>query len=874
MTMVAVATPRPRASYTTFPRTGPQRSYSQESTHASPGTSPWYACGAKTTVTPEPNCHNPPSPVVAVHHERRDGPSRSERQQKESTRQQRQSPRSPISQQRSQPYPTMIECAHGQDPGHAPFDEPTFNDLGLQEMSLEDTLNLSLEDTFGFADNSKNDDVFERLYTGNDDEDGTFQSSIELNPYSDSAKDVRAELGKAKQTQEHIDIVQSTQSRAANKPTQRGRDSIFRSQSCRPSPIPPPPEKAQLLSPTAAMERRRTSSRARAAAPPSSVASPSPSYFTSASPLPGPVRRAGAGKSILRNNAGASRTSVRCANAGTPSKSRRRSASRDHRSCSRTSNRRRSRSRSTSIAPPKSEDDYHHNLFRGAKMIREQLLRSMSIADQAMDEAEREFMEEMIERGGGERLGGRKQQLQIARRRMAERNDGFEDGDIDFDYSFDVGKEGEAMAGIEPSPSRDSPALESESRRLDNLMSIFGVTSSTSSSNPSGIDVKRTPSDKENGLPGASTKVDEADAPRVITPTSSMSLSQLSSPKFVSPTPMQNTRAHNEYASRYFKEDAPKPMIASMGPSAGSILTVKNSIAKNDQAQKEHSHQKYEAIKEELRPQQRPPEGVDEALAHAQRAGPLWRSLVGNHVRFPSQWDSLLPSTTPPVHDIGRKWSKWFYVARHRVKGDKRLNSREFGVRSRRSGGRILMRLVVRETHSQQVCREIAIGCFHPNSKGIRKGGPVPEAEDVREVWMAVRWLMEEDSEEPTLDLRREGDEYEGVIDTFLMQRKATLEYDSMGSALGHRKAVNNENVRAVSMHVSKKLTSLHNFNISLNAPVLYNTNKMQIFGDQPPMTTLDLHEDEVAEILKANGRKKLAVLPALLLLKLFLFSK
>jgi len=39
-------------------------------------------------------------------------------------------------------------------------------------------------------------------------------------------------------------------------------------------------------------------------------------------------------------------------------------------------------------------------------------------------------------------------------------------------------------------------------------------------------------------------------------------------------------------------------------------------------------------------------------------------------------------------------------------------------------------------------------------------------------------------------------------------------------------------------------------------------------------MTTVDLHEDEVAEILKANGRKKLAVLPALMLLKLFLFSK
>ena len=37
-------------------------------------------------------------------------------------------------------------------------------------------------------------------------------------------------------------------------------------------------------------------------------------------------------------------------------------------------------------------------------------------------------------------------------------------------------------------------------------------------------------------------------------------------------------------------------------------------------------------------------------------------------------------------------------------------------------------------------------------------------------------------------------------------------------------------------------------------------------------MTTVEFHEDELAEILKANGVKKLAVLPALMLLKLFLF--
>ena len=69
-------------------------------------------------------------------------------------------------------------------------------------------------------------------------------------------------------------------------------------------------------------------------------------------------------------------------------------------------------------------------------------------------------------------------------------------------------------------------------------------------------------------------------------------------------------------------------------------------------------------------------------------------------------------------------------------------------------------------------------------------------------------------------------------------------------------------------MLVSHTFTLAHLFQILLLYPC-----SPQIFGDQPPMTTTDLHEDEIAEILKANSSKKLAALPALLLLKLFLFS-
>jgi hypothetical protein len=143
--------------------------------------------------------------------------------------------------------------------------------------------------------------------------------------------------------------------------------------------------------------------------------------------------------------------------------------------------------------------------------------------------------------------------------------------------------------------------------------------------------------------------------------------------------------------------------------------------------------------------------------------------------------------------------------------------------------------------HSPHVCREIAIGCFHPNAKGIRIGDVVPEVEDVREVWMGVRWAIPTHCSEPELDGCEE--DVECFIDGFLTQKRKMLDYQTMGSPLGRRKDVNNENVRAV-------------------------------FGDQPPLTTVNLYEDELAEVIKANDVKRLSSLPGLMLLKLFLFSK
>ena len=83
---------------------------------------------------------------------------------------------------------------------------------------------------------------------------------------------------------------------------------------------------------------------------------------------------------------------------------------------------------------------------------------------------------------------------------------------------------------------------------------------------------------------------------------------------------MQNAKIYNELAGWCFGDDAPEPIFTSP-PLESAPLFTKNSVAHTDH--NEHHCHKHQ------------PEQVDEALVHAQRAGPPWCSLVGNHARFP-----------------------------------------------------------------------------------------------------------------------------------------------------------------------------------------------------------------------------------------------
>lgn len=846
MLLAKVATQLERIGYTTSFGTGPNHTLPVKTQQPPPY--PWFSFNANNNnIELDPETDHPASPMETVHRktlaggsdvssnvkkaheiiqmrlrqralEAQDDEHHHDPRRQQQQQQQQQSPHLqaqqhyPVKQYQPQPnYPTMIEFKPSRDDDCAPFDEQTLDDPPIEEGLGE----LSLGDTFGFSKNTKGDDeLFEKIYAGNEEEEGTVQSSsVELNPYSPKDSDSQ---------RKRINEDNLYHSQGGNNIMQQGRDSIFRSHWSATANLNPREQqtnanKKQLVSPTVAMDRR-LSSRSRAQAQLSAVISPNSSFFATDPP----IERSNTGTTIGRDNMAASTSrsrnrstsrshrsprtadSLQRANTSTSigynssdlatsptSPTRNRSKSRGHRSSSRgTSRRRRSRSRSTSIAPPK--DDYHANLFRGAALIRDQLLRSMASADEAMDEADREFMEEMIERGD------RQQQLQAAR--LADVQNSLEDlrpRGIDFDHSIDEGLAG----GWSPnnsnasSPSRSScarttashsltgsSAYETESRRLDNIIGIFAANSSTTGSIAE-CAFAIASLDKENNAQ-THTQIDNHvtnEATHVISPLpSSQAKSQ--------PQKM----AHSTNASQYFQQDAPRNV--NKEPTEKTV----SSSAKISNSSLEQSRQKSNIT------------AVDEALAHAEKAGPFWRSLVGNHVRFPSKWDGLLPPTSPAIYVHNRKWSKWYYVARHRVKGDKRLNSMDVGVHSRRSGGRILMRMIIRGIETQQVFREIAIGCFHPNSKGVRKGDPSLEAEDIREIWMSVRWLMDIDDNEPRLDLRAEGRHYEGVVDNFLLQKKKTLDIVTMGSTLGHRKAVNNGNVRAVSAEKCLGLTLIH----------------------------------------------------------------
>ncbi len=176
----------------------------------------------------------------------------------------------------------------------------------------------------------------------------------------------------------------------------------------------------------------------------------------------------------------------------------------------------------------------------------------------------------------------------------------------------------------------------------------------------------------------------------------------------------------------------------------------------------------------------------DPAYRHAQRAGLLWQTLASQQVRFPSHWwDGARSPQMGMMEDYsgnGKAHCDWKYIASHRVYSNPQLKRL---VRNRASPGRLLLHIVVRDLITHLPAQDIAIGCFHPNARGVRKTvEPNPNEEECREVWMAIR--------------RRSDDGSVSAVDRYLT-RGRSLEEISHNSPLRGKPRVSNQNMRAVS---------------------------------------------------------------------------
>ena len=194
---------------------------------------------------------------------------------------------------------------------------------------------------------------------------------------------------------------------------------------------------------------------------------------------------------------------------------------------------------------------------------------------------------------------------------------------------------------------------------------------------------------------------------------------------------------------------------------------------------------------------------IDPAYLHAQNAGHLWQSLVGSQIRFPGTWWN--GARGPPMGLASSGYSRdsqqrWQFFGRYPSRNP---NLRTY-CKHRSAPGRLLLHIVVQDLVTWKPVQDIVVGCFDPNSRGIRKSETAQVGqEDLRELWLAVRKRSESVS----------------VIDSLLAKGRTWHSSSECKNPLGPKQRVTNSNVRAV-------------------------------FGEEPPVESIVLHESTLYERL------------------------
>jgi len=246
----------------------------------------------------------------------------------------------------------------------------------------------------------------------------------------------------------------------------------------------------------------------------------------------------------------------------------------------------------------------------------------------------------------------------------------------------------------------------------------------------------------------------------------------------------------------------------------------------------------------------------DPAYRHSLKAGTLWQSLVGQHVRLPALWfDGEEPARPYLGCEDPLKRNKWSYFGRHRVAGDAKLNNL---VKRSCSSGKLLLHIVCVDSETFEPTEDIVVGVFHPNAEGIREHDNEPHRtdnrhEDCRDVWIGHR------SRSVPHQGRRMATRIESLL-RYLHRNK--VDKSPLGSG--------NEEHKGTAPSSSSRSTFSNNSSKNGKYSV-DNHNMNAVFGSRPPRHTLFVPEEKLHSLLLPKHTMVAAPPASVILLRNFL---